>query len=286
MPPSLRPPAFVPPPHSCDAHCHIWGPTDRFPFAAARPYTPPERGKEMLFTLHARLGIERAVLVQPIVHGTDNRAMLDAIASDPARYRGVALVAPDISERDLLRLHEGGVRGVRFALVRHLSARPDLHALWRTVEKVQPLGWHALLHVDAGQLPDLHEIVDGLPLPCVIDHMGRVDAGAGLDQPAFAALLALAARDHCWIKLSGADRVSASGPPFRDAVPFARALMAAAPDRVIWGLDFPHPLPRHTEVDDGVLLDLLPSFGDAQALHQLLVGNPERLYGFADRVAE
>jgi predicted TIM-barrel fold metal-dependent hydrolase len=277
---SLRKPTFVLPHGTCDTHCHIWGPIDRFPFAQDRPYTPPERDKTVLADLYRRLGIERSVFVQPIVYGTDNRAMLDAIRDDPRRFRGIALVDSDIDENELRQLHEGGVRGVRFGFVKHLRARPDLAKFRRTLERIAPFGWHVLLHLDASDLIELKDVIDALRIPFIIDHMGRVDAAGGVDQPAFRQLLALAGNDRCWIKVSGADRVSATGTPFRDVVPFARALLAAAPDRVLWGTDFPHPNPRHPVADDADLVDLLPEFGDQQALTRLLVGNPARLYGF------
>jgi predicted TIM-barrel fold metal-dependent hydrolase len=265
---------------ACDAHCHIWGPAERFPFAEHRPYTPPDRGKEALAALYARLGIERSVIVQAIVHGTDNRAMLDAIASSGGRYRGIALVDDSFDEAALQRLHEGGVRGVRFGFVRHLGARPDLDFFHRTVARIAPLGWHAQIHLDASDLVELREVLHGLRIPFVVDHMGRVDAADGLDQAPFRELLELAKRDNCWVKVSGADRVSSAGPPFHDAAPFMRALLAAAPDRVVWGTDFPHSNPRHIVADDAELVDLLSLVGDERALRKLVVDNPARLYGF------
>jgi 2-pyrone-4,6-dicarboxylate lactonase len=277
-----RTPEFILPPGSCDTHCHIWGPLDRFPYAESRPYTPPERDKHVLSSLHQRLGIERTVLVQAIVYRTDNRVILDAIADDPANRRGIALIDPDIADAELERLHEGGIRGVRFGFVKHLGSRPDPETFRKTIERIAPLGWHVLLHLDAGDLIELQDVLDALPIPFVIDHMGRVDAGAGLDQPAVVQLLELARRERCWIKLSGADRVSAEGGAFTDVTPVARALLAAAPDRAIWGTDFPHPNPRHLVADDADLIDLLPSFGDRAAVHKMLVENPARLYGFAD----
>lgn len=277
-----RKPEFILPPGSCDTHCHIWGPLDRFPYAESRPYTPPERDKHVLSSLHQRLGIERTVLVQAIVYRTDNRVILDAIADDPANRRGIALIEPDIADAELERLHKGGIRGVRFGFVKHLGSRPDPETFRKTIERIAPLGWHVLLHLDAGDLIELQDVLDALPIPFVIDHMGRVDAGAGLDQPAVVQLLELARRERCWIKLSGADRVSAAGGTFTDVTPVARALLAAAPDRAIWGTDFPHPNPRHPVADDADLIDLLPSFGDREAVHKMLVENPARLYGFAD----
>lgn len=273
--------SFRMPPRACDTHCHIWGPLARFPYATSRPYTPPERDKQVLGALHERFGIERTVIVQAIVYRTDNRAVLDAIADRPHARRGIALIEPDIPEAELQRLHDGGIRGVRFGFVSHLGSRPDLASFRRTVERIAPYGWHVLLHLDAADLVELGPLFDELPVPFVIDHMGRVDAALGLEQPAFARLLELARRERCWIKVSGADRVSAQGGAFEDTIPFARALLEASPDRVLWGTDFPHPNARHEIVDDAKLIDLLPRFGDATQLQKLLVDNPARLYGFA-----
>jgi predicted TIM-barrel fold metal-dependent hydrolase len=220
------------------------------------------------------------VIVQAIVHGTDNSAMLDAIASSNGRYRGVALIDDSFDEKALEALHAGGVRGVRFGFVRHLKARPDLGFFRRTVDRIAPLGWHAQIHLDAADLIELREELDALRIPFVIDHMGRVDAAGGLDQPAFRELLEQVRRENCWVKVSGADRVSSAGAPFHDALPFARALIEAAPDRVVWGTDFPHSNPRHIVEDDATLLGLLPLMTDGPRLERLLVANPARLYGF------
>ncbi|HEY4353009.1 MAG TPA: amidohydrolase family protein, partial [Paraburkholderia sp.] len=251
-------------------------------YAPSRPYTPPERDKHVLSALHQRLDIERTVLVQAIVYRTDNRAILDAIADRPQARRGIALIDPDIPEAELQRLHDGGIRGVRFGFVNHLASRPDLGSFRRTLERIAPYGWHVLLHLDAADLLELGPLFDELPVPFVIDHMGRIDAARGVEQPAFARLLELVRHENCWVKVSGTDRVSARGDTFDDAVPFARALIAAAPDRVLRGSDYPHPNARHDVVDDTKLADLLPRFGDTAQLQKLLVDNPARLYGFND----
>lgn len=278
----LRKPEFIPPPGACDTHCHVWGPLARFPYAESRPYTPPERDKTVLAALHQRLGIERTVVVQAIVYRNDNRAVLDAIAERPRARRGIALIDAEITEAELQKLHEGGIRGVRFGFVKHLGSRPDLAVFRQTIARIAPYGWHVVLHLDAANLIELQGLLDELTIPFVIDHMGRIDVAQGLAQPAFAQLLELARRDNCWIKLSGADRVSAAGGGFTDVVPFARALIAATPDRVLWGTDFPHPNPRHLVADDADLVDLLPLFAERDGLHRLLVTNPAQLYGFED----
>lgn len=276
---SERRPTFRLPPGTCDTHVHVWGPFDRFPVAKGAPYTPPERNKSDLLALHARLGVERCVIVQTTVYKSDNRAMLDAIADNPATYRGVALVDDSFGDREYQALHDGGVRGVRFGFVKHLGGVPDLGFVRRTAERIGAMGWHLVLHLDAGNLPEFEALLRSFTLPVVIDHMGRVPVQDGLDQAPFRILLDLMARPNWWVKVSGSERISAEGPPFRDAIPFARKLMEVAPDRTLWGTDWPHPNVRW-EPDEADLVDLLPDFGDAAALQRLLVDNPARLYGF------
>ena len=274
-----RKPVYTPPADACDAHCHVFGPADRFPYAPERSYTPADAPKAALFALHAHLGLTRAVIVQASCHGRDNRAMLDAIADAPARYRGVAIVDDGFGDKELEALHAGGVRGVRFNFVRHLGGAPDETVFRRVVDRIRGLGWHVVLHLDARDIAPLSATIRALPVPFVIDHQGRVDAAAGVEQPAFKALLELARMERCWIKVSGSERIAQ--PPFDDAVPIARAIIAAAPDRVLWGTDFPHPNLK-VEVDEADLVDLLPRIApDESDRRRLLVDNPARLYGFA-----
>jgi len=231
--------------------------------------------------LHRVLGIERAVIVQASCHGSDNRAMLDAIAASAGRYRGVAIVDESVTDRDFRDLHQGGVRGVRFNFVKHLGGIPDLYFFKSLLPRLKAMGWHLILHVDAADLLALSETFATLPVPFVIDHMGRVKAGDDLEQSSFRALLDLMRREHAWVKVCGSERISMAGPPFHDAVPFAQALIAAAPDRVLWGTDWPHPnIARHMP-NDGDLVDLVPLIAPDLAIRQkLLVVNPARLYDF------
>lgn len=276
---SRRKPAYQPPAGACDAHCHVFGPADKFPYALDRRYTPQDAPKEALADLHAHLGLGRAVIVQASCHGTDNSAMLDAIATDPAHYRGVAIADDTFRESDFRRLHDGGVRGVRFNFVRHLGGAPDSRVLQHVLDRVKELGWHVVLHLDAADIAPLTPMIRALRVPFVIDHMGRVDAAAGPDQPAFQALLELARMEQCWIKVSGAERIAQY--PFDAAIPIAQALIDAAPDRVLWGTDFPHPNLKQP-VDEADLVDLLPKIAPSEAARALLlVDNPARLYGFA-----
>jgi predicted TIM-barrel fold metal-dependent hydrolase len=217
--------------------------------------------------------------VQTTVYKSDNRAMLDAIAHSGGAYRGVALVDEGFGDAEYQALHEGGVRGVRFGFVKHLGGVPDLGFLHRTADRLKEMGWHLVLHLDAGDIPEFEALLRSFTLPVVIDHMGRVPVADGLDQAPFRILLDLLERPNYWVKVSGAERISAEGPPFRDAVPFARRLIEAAPDRTLWGTDWPHPNVRW-DPDEADLVDLLPAFGDAAALHRVLVDNPAKLYGF------
>jgi predicted TIM-barrel fold metal-dependent hydrolase len=274
-------PDYRPPRLACDAHCHVFGPPEKFPYAAGRPYTPAEPApKERLARLHAHLGLTRAVVVQATPHGADNRAVLDAIAASGGGWRGVALVGAAVTDRELELLHAGGVRGVRFNFVRHLGGAPDPAFFDRTVQRVKALGWHVELHFDAEDIGAHRELLRRMPIPYVIDHMGRVKSDGGLDQPALAALLALLRDERAWVKVSGAERVSASGKrPFRDAIPIAQAIIAAAPERVLWGTDWPHPNVPSEMPDDGELVDLLAAFCPDEALRRkVLVDNPARLY--------
>lgn len=271
-------PKYAPPPDACDAHCHIFGPGARFPYASERRYTPPDAPKETLAALHGHLGFTRAVLVQASCHGHDNSAMLDAMAWSKGAWRGVAMLGDDVTDLDLERLHAGGTRGVRFNFVRHLGGAPDLGVIKRVVARIQPLGWHLQVHLDAEDLATYAGFLDRLPVPFIIDHMGRVAAAHGLQQKPFRELLALLkANSHSWVKISGADRVSSAGKPFHDAIPFARALIEAAPQRVLWGTDFPHPN-ANPMPNDGELVDLFAAFCPEELRHCILVDNPTRLY--------
>jgi 2-pyrone-4,6-dicarboxylate lactonase len=273
-----RKPRFHLPPGATDAHCHVFGPSAKFPYAPGRRYTPADAPKEMLRALHDHLGVGRAVIVQASCHGADNAAMLDCIASDPARYRGVAIVDDGFSDADYDRLHAGGVRGVRFNFVKHLGGAPDMAVFGRVIERIKGRGWHVVLHLDAPDIIPLSPMMRKLPLPFVIDHMGRVPAAEGIEQPPLRALIALSRLENCWIKVCGAERIAM--PPYAAAVPIARALLEAAPGRVLWGTDFPHPNASH-EADEADLVDLVPQYAkDALAQRRMLVDNPARLYGF------
>jgi len=279
-PPDPNPvkPGYKPPPGACDAHCHIYGPASKFPYVPGTPYLPPDASFEQMRALHSHLGLERAVIVQAAPHGTDMRATLDAIARSGGAYRGVAVVKSDISDSELEALHQGGIRGIRFNFVAHLGGAPDIPSFERMVARVKPLGWHVVLHFDAQDVPGYADLIGRMPVPFVIDHMGRVQAEGGLDQEPFQTLLKLMQNPMAWVKLCGAERVSCAGKPFHDAIPFARTLIERFPDRVLWGTDWPHPNVKWMP-NDGELVDLFARFTDDESLrHKVLVDNPTRLY--------
>jgi predicted TIM-barrel fold metal-dependent hydrolase len=278
--PDTRKPHFTLPPGSCDAHCHIFGPAAKFPYDPRAAYHPHDAPFEALCRLHEILGIERAVIVHASCHGVDMRATLEGIARSGGRFRGTAIIDADCSDAQLRRLDEGGIRGVRFNFVRHLGGPPESAFFRRTVERAKALGWHLILHLASQDLIDYADLFRSLPVPIVIDHMARVSAADGLDQPAFKVLLEFMRNENTWVKVCGAERVSSVGPPFTDAIPFARALIEAAPDRVLWGTDWPHPNVKHMP-NDGDLVDLIPlMMPDAATQKRILVDNPARLYGF------
>ncbi len=279
--PDTRTPDVAVPPLACDAHCHVFGPAARFPYDADRSYTPPDASVEDFRRLQSILGFERAVIVQATCHGTDNAAMLDAIASSDGRYRGVAMVDATFSESDFRALHDGGVRGVRMSFARHLAGPPDFTEVRRTADMIRPMGWHLVLYLEAEDVVANAAELRALGVPIVIDHMARVKPADGIGQAAFRLLLGLVRDDGFWVKVSGAERLSATGAPFHDLVPFAQALIDAAPDRVLWGTDWPHPNIAGAMPNDGDLVDLLALYApDPETRRRILVDNPARLYGF------
>lgn len=269
------------PPGACDAHCHVFGPADRFPYAQDRSYTPPDAPFEKLAALHGHVGATHAVIVQANCHGHDHAALLDAVARSQGRYRGVALLPPQADAALVRRLHDGGVRGARFNFVPHLGPPPSPDVFERVASLIAPLGWHVCLHVEGAMLGELLPRLARLPVPFVVDHMGRVRARDGLDAPAFRALLDLARVPGAWIKVSGMDRIGDGARPFRESIPFVRALAEALPERTLWGTDWPHPNVAGDMPDDGEVVDAFFEACPDEALRrQVLVENPARLYGF------
>jgi 2-pyrone-4,6-dicarboxylate lactonase len=278
--PSPSKPRYVPPPGAVDAHCHVFGPAAQFPYAVGRKYTPCDAGRDQLFALRDFLGFERNVIVQATCHGKDNRALVDALLASDGRARGVATVGEEITETELAELDAAGVRGVRFNFLRRLADFTPHDVLRRIAEKVAPLGWHVVAYFEAPDLAELKPLFTALPTPVVVDHMGRPDVTLGPDHAQFQGFLQWMAEDEdVWCKVSCPERLSLSGAPYDDVVPFQRAIVERFPDRVLWGTDWPHPNLKGQMADDGVLVDQIPKFATTALLRQrLLVDNPMRLY--------
>jgi 2-pyrone-4,6-dicarboxylate lactonase len=252
-----------------------------FPYASGRAYTPADAPKERLWALRDFLGFERSIIVQGTCHGADNRAMTDALRTAGDRARGVATVTDEVTDAELRQLHADGVRGVRFTFVKRLGEAASLDTVASIAQRIAPLGWHVVVYFEAEDLPRLREFLAALPTVVVVDHMGRPDVTQPIAGGPFADFVDLMrAHAHIWSKVSGAERLSVAGPPnYPDFVPFARHIIEAFPDRVLWGTDWPHPNMRTHVPDDGRLVDLLPHIAPTPALQRkLLVDNPMRLY--------
>jgi predicted TIM-barrel fold metal-dependent hydrolase len=290
-----RAPSEALPGHATDCHMHVLGPFDRYPLAAERAYNVPEAPLEAHEAMKRQVGLERTVLVQASGHGYDNRALLDALARLGTRGRAVAVLPPSTPAGGLDGMHRAGVRGLRLNLVtlgsRHSGDRAQLIGDYERM--LAPLGWHLQIFADAPTLLALEPALARCRANIVIDHMGLPDAAAGIGQAGFRAVLRLLTCGHVWVKLAGADRITRTSGRLRDAIPFIRALAAAAPERVVWGSDWPNigfhsgrqvegdaALP-HRELDAGEALDvLIEAVADPEARRAILADNPARLYGF------
>ena len=280
--PSPKRPNFTLPAGSVDAHCHVFGPGDDFPYAPERKYTPCDAGKDRLFALRDHLGFARNVVVQATCLGADNRAMVDALVHSNGKARGVATTRPDTSEAELLAMHEAGVRGVRFNFVKRLvDPKPDAYYLG-IIDKISAFGWHIVVYFEAADLEERWDFFTSIPTIVVVDHMGRPDVSKRVDGPEFETFLTFMERDNIWTKVTCPERLSKMPPPnYADFVPFAQHVVERFPDRVLWGTDWPHPnlnMVGHMP-DDGELVDLIPEIARTGELQRkLLVDNPTRLY--------
>ena len=272
-------PRFTPPPGAVDAHCHVFGPMAQFPFSPKAKYLPRDAGPDMLFALRDHLGFSRNVIVQASCHGTDNAATLNAIALSNGKARGVAVVDPAIGEAELHALHEGGMRGIRFNFIKRLVEHAPKDQFIEVAKRL-PEGWHVVLYFEANILEELRPFMDAIPVPLVIDHMGRPDVTQGpdgADMKAFRRLLD--SREDIWFKATCPDRLDPAGPPWDDFARSVAPLVADYPDRVIWGTDWPHPTMQDAISDDGLIVDMIPRIAPtAELQHKLLVTNPMRLY--------
>lgn len=277
--PNPSKPSFTPPPGAVDAHCHVFGPMAEFPFSAKAKYLPEDATPEMLFALRDHLGFAKNVIVQASCHGTDNRATLNAIAKSNGKARGVAVVDPAISEDELQALHEGGMRGIRFNFLKRLvdDAPKDK---FLEVSRRLPEGWHVVIYFEADILEDLRGFMDAIPVPLVVDHMGRPDVTQGPDGPDMLAFRRLLdSRPDIHFKPTCPDRLDPTGDPWNAFADAVRPLVEDYPDRCIWGTDWPHPNQQAILPDDGHIVDMIPRIAPTAELQQkLLVANPERLY--------
>ena len=281
-------PHFKLPAGAVDAHCHVFGPSDRFPYAPERKYTPCDASKEHLFALRDHLGFDRNVIVQATCHGSDNSALVDALQASGGKARGVATVSRNTSDAQLQQLHAAGVRGTRFNFVRRLADFTPREVLLEIAQRIAPLGWHVVVYFEAQDLPELYEFFTALPTTVVVDHMGRPDVSKPVDGPEFGLFLRMM-REHAnvWSKVTCPERLTVTGPAalageqhaYQDVLPFARRLVESFPDRVLWGTDWPHPNLKDHMPDDGLLVDFIPHIAVTPELQtKLLVTNPMRLY--------
>ncbi|MET0222322.1 MAG: amidohydrolase family protein [Tardiphaga sp.] len=273
-------PAFVMPSGACDCHVHIFGPQAEFPFSEQRSYTPEDCTFDDLKALHAVLGVARAVIVHGGAHGTDNRVTLAALDRDPHGLRGVAVIPSGLPRRELEDMHQRGMRGCRMSTV--VSGGASFAHLRELADETFDLGWHLVLHFNrADELVDVAPLLHEVRSPFVLDHLARISAAEGVDSAPFRTLLKLLDTDRCWIKLASLYRLSAEPYPHRDMLPMIHRVVAARPDRILWGSNWPHPICPVPMPNDGDLVDLIPLWiPDAAARQLALVDNPASLYGF------
>lgn len=281
-------PSFRLPTGAVDAHCHVFGPAAQFPYAPERKYTPCDASKEQLFALRDQLGFDKNVIVQATCHGSDNRALVDALQASNNKARGVATVNRNVTDAELHTMHAAGVRGTRFNFVKRLADFTPREVLLEIANRIAPLGWHVVVYFEAQDLPELYDFFTALPTTVVVDHMGRPDVSKPVNGPEFELFVTMM-REHSniWSKVSCPERLSVTGPKalngeqkaYADVVPFAKRLIETFPDRVLWGTDWPHPNLKDHMPDDGLLVDYIPQIATTPELQRkLLVDNPTRLY--------
>ena len=278
--PNPSKPHYRLPAGAVDAHCHVFGPEHKFPYAPERKYTPCDAPKEKLFALRDFLGFDKNVIVQASCHSKDNRAMVDALETADGKARGVAFVGEEVSNEELEAMDRAGVRGVRFNFVKRLVDFTPRDLLERIAGRVAPLGWHIVVYFEMPDLPELEPFFTALPTTVVVDHMGVPSVAKGVDhQENQRFIRLLETHKNFWSKVTCPERMTIDGPPYDDVVPFARTLVERFPDRVLWGTDWPHPNMKKEAPDDGVLVDVIPKIAPNAALQKaLLIDNPMRLY--------
>lgn len=281
-------PRFKLPAGAVDAHCHVFGPGAQFSYAPERKYTPCDASKDQLFALRDWLGFDKNVIVQATCHGSDNRALVDALKASDGKARGVATVNRNVTDAELKEMHAAGVRGTRFNFVKRLADFTPREVLLEIANRIAPLGWHVVVYFEAQDLPELYDFFTALPTTVVVDHMGRPDVSKPVNGPEFELFVKMM-REHqnIWSKVSCPERLSVTGPKalsgeqnsYQDVIPFAKRLIEEFPNRVLWGTDWPHPNLKDHMPDDGLLVDYIPHIATTPDLQQkLLVDNPNRLY--------
>ncbi|MFT7594574.1 MAG: 2-pyrone-4,6-dicarboxylate lactonase [Paracoccaceae bacterium] len=278
--PNPKKPDFILPAGAVDAHCHVFGPAAEFPFAPERKYTPCDAGKDKLFALRDHLGFTRNVVVQATCHGKDNRAMVDALNASNGMARGIATVGPDITEDEIADMDAAGVRGVRFNFVKRLVDDTPKEVFLGIADKINAFGWHIVVYFESPDLAELVPFLKQLPTIIVVDHMGRPDVTKGVDHPDFQRFVSLMHdNENIWTKVTCPERLTVTGPPYDDVVPYAAHIVEQFPDRVLWGTDWPHPNMKSHMPDDGQLVDFIPRIApDPGHQQKLLIDNPMRLY--------
>ncbi|MBO4221291.1 amidohydrolase family protein [Bradyrhizobium neotropicale] len=286
---------FDVPAGACDCHTHIHGDPQKFPFFAGRVYTPEPASPEEMSALHKALGIERVVIVTPSVYGTDNSATRFGMMARGGTARGVAVIDDKTPDSDLDAMQKDGFRGIRLNLATGGINDPNVARARLTsgIDRVKARGWHVQVYTNLPLIPAVKDLVAASPVPVVFDHFGGAQAALGVEQPGFPDLVELVKSGKAYVKISGAYRASKLAPDYQDAIPLAKALIAANPDRIVWGTDWPHPdtvvppgkqvtdvVPLY-QIDDGRLLNQLAVWApDAATRKKILVDNPARLYGF------
>ena len=280
--PNPKKPFYEPPAGAVDAHCHVFGPADRFPYHPKRKYTPCDAPKEKLFELRDYLGFSRNVIVQASCHGSDNAALVDALEASSDLARGVSVLSSDVTDHELTQLHNAGVRGVRFNFVKRLVDSTPRQVFIDLADRVKAFDWHIVVYFESPDLEELRPFIESLAKDqvVVVDHMGRPDVSLGPESAEFRAFMSLLDENtNIWTKVSCPERLTRQPPDYSDVVPFARALVEAFPNRVLWGTDWPHPNMKSHTPDDGALVDVIPLIAETEELRKkLLVENPMRLY--------
>ena len=280
--PNPKKPSYEPPAGAVDAHCHVFGPADRFPYHPKRKYTPCDAPKEKLFELRDYLGFSRNVIVQASCHGSDNAALVDALEASGDLARGVSVLSSDVTDHELSQLNDAGVRGVRFNFVKRLVDSTPRQVFIDLADRVKAFDWHIVVYFESPDLEELRPFIESLAKDqvVVVDHMGRPDVSLGPESAEFGAFMALLDENtNIWTKVSCPERLTQQPPDYTDVVPFAKALVEAFPNRVLWGTDWPHPNMKSHTPDDGALVDVIPLIAETEELREkLLIENPMRLY--------